>query len=257
MKKLMLALLLLVTGCASSEKTLKVAASAVPHAEILQIVEPELNEQGVRLKIVEVDDYTIPNRLLVEKQVDANYFQHRPFMDDQVNRFGYDIEELTKVHLEPLAIYSLKISSLDQVESGAHVAIPSDPTNEARALKLLQDVGLIELRAVKEGAYPTILDITANPKRLKIDELDAPFLPRALKDITLAVIPVNFALQGNLNPKDALATEAADSPYANIISIRKGDGDREEIILLKESLNSPKVKQFIEQKYHGELQPAF
>lgn len=249
--------LLLLASCSSSEKTLKVAATPVPHAEILEVIQPGLKAQGIKLKIVEVDDYTVPNRLLAEKQVDANFFQHRPFLEDQVKRFHYPIQELTQVHIEPLGIYSTRIKSLDDLKEGSCVAIPNDPTNEGRALQLLVKAKLITLSPNPKGGYPTTLDISSNPKKLKVEEIDAPFLPRALKDVTIAIIPVNFALQGHLNPKEALLLEDKDSPYANIIAIRKGDENREEIIALKEQINSEKVKAFLEDKYQGSLQPAF
>ncbi len=257
MKQLLLFFTILLVGCTPSGKTLKVAATPLPHAEILKVIEPELKKEGIRLKIIEVDDYTIPNRLLAEKQVDANFFQHRPFLDDQVNRFGYEIEELTKVHIEPLGIYSQKVKSLNDVKDGSLIAIPSDPINEARALNLLADVGLITLHPIAKGSYATPLDIADNPKKLKLEEIDAPFLPRTLKDVTLAVIPVNFALQGHLNPAQAIASEDTNSPYANIIAIRKGDEKREEIIALKKQMNSAAVKAFIISRYEGAIQPAF
>src|SRR5262249_11361808 len=161
------------------------------------------------------------------KQVDANFFQHKPFLDEQNQRFGYNLKVLTAVHMEPLGIYSKRIKSLDELKDGAAIAIPSDPTNEARALALLQEVKLIKLK--KDVALATKYDIEDNPKHLKFQEVDAAFLPRALPDVDAAIIPANFAIQGDLNPlKDALALESSDSPYANIVAIRAGDENRED-----------------------------
>lgn len=245
------------TGC-HREKTLTVAASPVPHAEILEAARPALEKQGINLKIVEVDDYNLPNRLLFEKQVDANFFQHKPYLEEQNRRFGYNLMPLVAVHIEPLGIYSHKITDLKNLKEGAVIGIPSDPTNEARALSLLADLGLIKLKPNIEGNLATIYDISENPKNLKIEEIDAAFLPRAIPDVDAAVIPVNYALQAHLNPvKDALALEPRDSPYANIVAVRKGEEEKEEFKKLKEALTSNEMRQFIDQKYHGAIIPAF
>jgi D-methionine transport system substrate-binding protein len=266
MKKILLATLVALiglagvlsfAGCQSHEKTLKVAATPVPHADLLEAIKPDLEQEGVNLKIVEVDDYNLPNRLLYEKQVDANFFQHKPFLDEQNQRFGYNLKPLVAVHIEPLGIYSQKIKSLDQLKEGATVAIPSDPTNEVRALSLLQEVGVIKLKALK-GQFATVHDIEENPKNLKIEEVDAAFLPRALADVDLAVIPANFALQAHLNPtKDALALETSESPYANIVVIREGEENREDLQKLKAALTSEKMRAHILEKYKGAIAPAF
>jgi D-methionine transport system substrate-binding protein len=267
MKKILVATLVALTGltsllsfagCQTHEKTLKVAATPVPHADLLEAVKPELEKEGINLKIVEVDDYNLPNRLLYEKQVDANFFQHRPFLDEQNQRFGYNLKLLVAVHIEPLGIYSQKIKSLDLLKEGAIVAIPSDPTNEARALSLLQEAGLIELKSNFKGRFATVYDIEENPKNLKIEEVDAAFLPRALADVDLAVIPANFALQAHLNPtKDALALESSESPYANIVVVREGEENREDLQKLKAALTSEKMCEYILEKYKGVIVPAF
>lgn len=247
--------LLTTVGCSSKEKTLVVAATAVPHAELLEAVKPDLEGEGIRLKIVEVDDYNLPNRLLYEKQIDANFFQHAPFLDEQNRRFGYNLRPLVDVHIEPLAIYSCKMISLEELQEGAIIAIPSDPTNEARALTLLQDINLIKLKG--NNGLVTIYDIEENSRRLRIEEVDAAFLPRALSDVDLAVIPANFSLQVHLNPMtDALAVESSCSPYANIVAIRAGEEEREEIKLLKKALTSEKLRTVILEKYKGALIPA-
>lgn len=260
LRRLLLALCtgLFLSACSHPDtKTIKVAASPVPHSEILQLVVSDLKEKGITLEIIDIDDYQLPNRLLAEKKVDANFFQHEPFLNEQKKTFGYKIVAIAKVHVEPLGIYSDKITSLDGLRDGAVVAVPSDPTNEARALELLEREGLIKLKS-GVGLKATIHDITENPKKLKIKEVDAPFLARALPDIDLGVIPSNFAIQvGLCPPKDALAMESGDSPYANVLVIREADLDRPELRELASALQSPKIKEFFTQKHCGALQPAF
>lgn len=249
----------LLCGCGPNEKVIRIAATPVPHADLLEIAKTELDSEGITLKVVEVDDYNLPNRLLHEKQVDANFFQHQPYLDEQNKVFGYNLIALAKVHIEPMGVYSERIKSLEALKEGAKVAIPSDPANESRALKLLSDLGLITLTTTEQNKNElTIYDIDENPKRLSFEEIDSPFLPRSLADVDLAVIPTNFALQAKLNPlKDALALESGDSPYANIVAIRNGDEKREDLQKLKKALNSEKMRAYINEKYHGSLTPAF
>ncbi len=248
----------LLIGCQERSKPLKIAATSVPHAEMLEVAKEELSKNGVVLKIIIVDDYNIPNRLLSEGEVDANFFQHTPFLEEQKKQFGFDIEVLERVHLEPLGIYSKCIKDLKDLKEKALVAIPNDPTNEARALLLLQKEGLIELRP-SAGFNATPLDILSNPLRLRFKELDASFLARTLEDVDIGVIPANFALSVSLFPlKDALALESAEnSPYANIVAIRKGSGNERRLLLLKRELTSNKMRQFILERYQGEIYPAF
>ncbi len=255
---LLIGLLFLCWGCGSSDKTLRVAASSVPHADILEAIKGDLKDEGIELRIIEIDDYNIPNRMLDENQIDANFFQHKPFLEEQIRLYGYALSPLATVHIEPLGIYSSVYKSLDEVKERSTVAIPNDATNEARALLLLEDVGLIKLKETKTPYLLTILDIAENPKNLRFEELDAPFLARAFSDVDLAVIPVNFALQANLNPlKDALALESSDSPYANIVVVRSGELHREEFEKFKQALNSEKMRLFIEEKYKGAILPTF
>lgn len=251
-------LLITLTACQSSDKTLKIASTPVPHADLLEQIKPDLEKEGIELKIIEVDDYNLPNRLLYEKQVDANFFQHEAFLEEQNSRFGYNLIPLAAVHLEPMGIYSQKITSLDSLKEGSVVAIPSDPTNEGRALKLLVESGLITLRPQTNILTATPLDILDNPKKLKFHEIDAPFLPRALRDVDLALIPANFALQAGLNPKkEALVMESHDSPYVNIIAIRADDANKERFLALKRAIQSEKMRHYIEEKYKGSIIPAF
>ncbi|NGX59266.1 MAG: Methionine-binding lipoprotein MetQ [Chlamydiae bacterium] len=258
MKKWIL-VLVLAFGCAKKEEdknTLKIAASPVPHAQILEFVKPILKDQGINLKIIEVDDYNIPNRSLAEKEVDANFFQHAPFMEQQIKAFGYKIQCYASIHLEPMAIYSEKLKSIDEIPNGGIIALPNDPTNEYRALAILQKKGLIKLR---EGAtlQATKADIQSNPKNLKFQEIDAAMLPRTLRDVDAAAIPTNYALQGGLNPsRDALAMESVDSPYANILTIRDGDDKDPRLEALRKELLSDKMRAFILEKYQGAVIPV-
>lgn len=240
-----------------SKTTIKVAATPVPHAEILAVVKPILEKEGVDLEIVQMTDYVRPNLALDEKDVDANYMQHKPYLDDFVQKRGLKLTSIANVHVEPMGIYSKKITSLNDVGDGATVTIPNDATNGGRALLLLQKAGLLKLND-NAGVAATVNDIVDNPKNLKITALEAPQLPRTLNDATLAVINTNFAMEANLVPtKDALFIEQKDSPYANILVVRSGDENRPEIVKLKQALTSPEVKKFIEEKYKGAIIPAF
>lgn len=240
-----------------SKTTIKVAATPVPHAEILAVVKPMLEKEGVDLQIVQMTDYVRPNLALDEKDVDANYMQHKPYLDDFVQKRGLKLTSIANVHVEPMGIYSKKITSLNDVGDGATVTIPNDATNGGRALLLLQKAGLLKLKD-NAGVAATVNDIVDNPKNLKITALEAPQLPRTLNDATLAVINTNFAMEANLVPtKDALFIEQKDSPYANILVVRSGDENRPEIVKLKQALTSPEVKKFIEEKYKGAIIPAF
>jgi D-methionine transport system substrate-binding protein len=257
MHKLLLLLVLLITGCNSDHKGLRVAATPVPHAEILEFIKPDLAAQGIDLQILVMDDYNIPNRALSDGEVDANFFQHRPFLEMQIEAFHYPIEELTPVEIEPMGLYSQKIKSLSGLKEGSVVAIPNDPSNEARALFLLQSEGLIEL-SPKDNPLSTLHNITSNPKKLKLIEVDAAMIPRALQDVALAAINTNFALEAGLIPtRDALALESKNSPYANILVIRKGDADRADIQALKTALTSDKMREFLLEKYKQAILPAW
>ncbi|WP_068466876.1 MetQ/NlpA family ABC transporter substrate-binding protein [Candidatus Protochlamydia phocaeensis] len=247
----------LLTSCSSSQApTLKVAATSVPHTEILEIVEPDLKKQQIQLEIVTVEDFNTPNRALQDKEVDANFFQHQPFLDAQKTDFGYQLESLAAIHLEPMGLYSKKIKSLNELKNGATIAIPSDPTNQARALALCQQTGLIRLK--RQDAKATVLDIAENPKQIKFIEIDSPLLSRALEDVDAAAISTNFALQAGLSPqKDILAIEDAQSLFVNVLVIRSGDEQRADLQALKAALTSDKVKDFINSRYEGAILPAF
>lgn len=263
-----LSLTLLLAGCggATADKksdtkseavTVTVGASPVPHAEILEFIKPILAKEGVNLKIVEFTDYVKPNLALADKELDANFFQHKPYLDKFSSERNLKLEEAAKIHLEPMGVYSHKIKSLDELKAGDSMAIPNDPTNGGRALLILQSAEIIKL---KDGGTitSTVMDITDNPKNIKFVELEAAQIPRSLDDVTAAVINTNFAIEAKLNPlKDALFLESKNSPYANILVVRTGDVTRPEIQKLIKALNSPEVKKFIEDKYQGAILPSF
>lgn len=236
---------------------LKVGATPVPHSEILNFVKPLLEKENIKLEIVEFQDYVQPNTALADKELDANFFQHKPYLDNFIKERRLDLVSVGSVHIEPLGLYSKVLKDISELKEGSTIAIPNDATNAARALLLLQSNGIIKL---KDGAgiEATEKDIAENPKKLKIQPAEAAQLPRVLEDVDAAVINTNYALPAGLNPvKDALIIEGKDSPYANIIVVRKGDEDREEIQKLVKVLNSDDVKKFLEEKYAGAIVPAF
>lgn len=236
---------------------LKVGATPVPHAEILTFIEPFLLEEGIQLDIVEFTDYVTPNLALSDGDIDANFFQHTPYLDSFVEDHGLDLTAVAKVHVEPLGLYSKKLSSIEDLSEGAKIAIPNDPTNGGRALLLLESNGLIDL---KEDAPLTATenDIVANPHNFQFIALDAPQLPRALDDVDASIINTNYALEADLNPmNDALIIEDANSPYANILAVRTEDEKDELILTLVKILNSQETKEFIETNYKGAIVPTF
>lgn len=244
------------SGNEEAAVVLKVGASAVPHAEILQSIAPKLEEQGVKLDIVEFNDYVQPNVQLYEKKLDANFFQHAPYLDQFNEDKNYDLVKVIGVHIEPFGAYSNKIQSVDELKDGAKIAIPNDPTNGGRALSLLEANGIIKLKD-DVGVSGTVADIVENPSNVEIVELEAATLPRVLDEVDLALINTNYALQAGLAPtKDALFIEGSDSPYVNILVSRPDNQDSDAIQKLAAALTSPEVKQFIEEKYDGVV-PAF
>ncbi|MHC1759542.1 MAG: MetQ/NlpA family ABC transporter substrate-binding protein [Negativicutes bacterium] len=263
-------LTVLVTGCGDSKKAaapatpaaakkvvLKVGATPLPHAEILKVIQPILAKDGIDLQIVEFTDYVRPNVALADKELDANFFQHIPYLQQFATDRKLALTHTVSVHIEPMGVYSKKIKNLSELPSGAQVAIPNDPTNGGRALAILAQAGLIKLKE-GVGIKATIRDVADNPKKLVFKELEAPVLPRSLDDVSIAVINSNYALEAKLNPtKDSLFIEKKESPYANVLAVRKGDENRPEIVKLSKTLTSPEVKKFIEDKYKGAVVPAF
>ncbi|MDT0270172.1 MetQ/NlpA family ABC transporter substrate-binding protein [Streptomyces sp. DSM 44915] len=246
------------TGSTDEAQPLSIAATPVPQAEILQFVSDELAaDAGLELDIREVTDYVIPNNLVNDGDVDANFFQHAPYLDEFNSAEGTDIVPVINVHLEPLGLFSNDATSVEDLGDGATIAIPNDATNEGRALHLLADAGLIEL-AEDAGPDATPADVT-EANGLSFQELEAASLPRALEDFDAAVINGNFALEAELVPaEDALVLEEADgNPYANFLAVKAGNEDDPRVQTLAELLNSDEVRQFIEDEYQGSVIPAF
>ncbi|QSQ10985.1 MetQ/NlpA family ABC transporter substrate-binding protein [Myxococcus landrumensis] len=264
------AVLLVGTGCKKSEApatgeapgvpTLKVGVNPVPHGEILRAAVPVALRDGVRIEVVEFTDYVQPNIALSDGQLDANYFQHVPYLE----RFAADrklsLSSAGAVHLEPLALYSTKYRQLAELPEGAQVTIPSDPSNASRALHLLEDHGLLRLRE-NVGAAATVQDVVGNPRKLELREIDAEQQPRTLEDVAAAVINGNYFLEAQkhlkLDAKVLASESSARNPYANVIVVRKGDDARPEVRVLLKALQSAEVRKFIEANYGGAVVPAF
>lgn len=256
MKKLLVAAAAFAALSAQAD-TLTVAATPVPHAEILEFIKPQLAKEGVDLKIKVFTDYVQPNVQVAEKRLDANFFQHQPYLDEFNKAKGTQLVSVAGVHIEPFGAYSTKIKKLDELPQGAAVVIPNDATNGGRALLLLDKVGVIKLKD-NTSITATPKDIAENPKGIKVRELEAATLPRVLTQVDLALINTNYALEAKLNPtKDALAIEGSDSPYVNILVSRPDNKDSADMQKLAKALHSPEVKQFILDKYKGAVVPAF
>ena len=234
------------SSAASGAKTLKVGATAVPHAEILEAAKPLLEKEGITLEIVEFNDYVQPNLALNDKELDANFFQHEPYLKNFMDEHKeVKLKNAAGIHIEPMGVYSKKIKKLDELKDGATIAIPNDPTNGGRSLLLLEKAGIIKLKE-GVGEKATVGDIAENKKNIKFQEVEAAQVPRTLDDVDAAVINSNFAMQVNLDPtKDALFIEDSTSPYVNIIAVREGDTNRPEIKALIEVLQSQAIKDFI------------
>lgn len=238
-----------------NNKVIKVGASPTPHSDILKIAKPLVEKEGYKLEIKVFQDYIIPNTALNEKELDANFFQHIPFLEQVKSEKKYDLDYTAKIHIEPLGLYSKSIKELNEIKDGARIAIPKDPTNCSRALRLLEKNGLIKL---KEGELVTSKDIVENPKKIKVEELDSQQLPRVLEEVEGAVINTNYALEAELDPlKDSIVLEDKDSPYSNILVVRSEDKGSDKINVLTKALTSPEVKKYIEDEYKGSIIPTF
>ncbi|GAV45524.1 MetQ/NlpA family ABC transporter substrate-binding protein [Streptomyces acidiscabies] len=238
---------------------LVVAASPVPHAEILNYVKDNLAKKaGLDLEVKEFQDYIVPNTATEDGSVGANYFQNQPYLDDFNKKRGTHIVPVVTVHLEPLGLYSHKVKKADELKSGATIAVPNDAVNEARALKLLAANGLITLKD-GAGSEATPQDIAKNPKDLKFKEVEAAQTARSLDDVDAAVINGNYAIAADLKPAtDAIVLESAkDSPYGNFLAVKKGNEKDPRVVKLAKLLTSPEVKKFIEDKYKGSVIPSF
>ncbi|MDH1008358.1 MetQ/NlpA family ABC transporter substrate-binding protein [Pseudomonas nicosulfuronedens] len=259
MKKLLLltALAAAFTSSAFANEKLVVAATPIPHAEVLELIKPTLAKEGVDLEIKVFTDYVQPNVQVAEKRLDANYFQTKPYLDNFNKGKGTNLVTVTGVHVEPFGGYSKKYKSIDQLPDGATVAIPNEGSNSGRALLLLQKAGVIKLKD-PSNALATPKDIAENPKHLKFKELESALLPRVLDQVDLDLINTNYALEAKLNPvKDALILEDRNSPYVNYLVARPDNKDSDALKKLSAALTSPEVKAFIEKKYNGAVVPAF
>ncbi|MBR5539436.1 MAG: MetQ/NlpA family ABC transporter substrate-binding protein [Clostridia bacterium] len=257
---LMLCAALVSCGSSDADKTITVAASSAPHAEILEQCVAAMAEKGYTLTVRVMDDYIVPNTATEDGEVDANYFQHVPYLESFNAENGTHLVSVAQIHYEPYAIYAGTAKTLDELTDGAKVAVPNDPTNEARALQLLAAEGLLTL---KEGAglTATKLDIVENPKNLEIMEMEAALLPTVLDDVAVAVINGNYAIANGLKVADSLGQESAESEaaqtFANVLVVKEGNEKNEGILALVDALKTEAVKNFIAEKYEGAVVPLF
>ncbi|MCR5437020.1 MAG: MetQ/NlpA family ABC transporter substrate-binding protein [Treponema sp.] len=250
----------LIVSCSKKKNSnvLKVGATPQPHAEMLNLIKGDLEAAGYKLEVIEFTDYVTPNEALENNEIDANFFQHLPYMDSFNKERGFHLVSAAGIHIEPIALYSKKVTALTELKDGATIAIPNDPTNEGRALLLLQSAGLIKLDD-KAGLEATPIDITENKKNLKFSEIEAASLPRVLPDVDAAVINGNYAIPAGLSAtKDGLVVEGSDSPYVNIISVKAGKENDAAIKALSNALRSDKVKNWIKDSFpNGEVVAVF
>jgi D-methionine transport system substrate-binding protein len=268
----MLVIALMLAACGTSKentkggsgdkatKKLVVGASNVPHAEILEEAKPLLEEKGIELEIVPFQDYVLPNQALNGKELDANYFQHIPYLNAQMDENGYDFVNAGGIHIEPIGVYSQKYKSLDELPDGAHIIVSSSVADHGRILTMLEKEGLITLKEGIEKTTATVDDIIENPKNLNFDaEYEAALLPQIYNngEGDAVLINSNYAIDAGLNPiEDSIAIEESDSPYVNVIAVRSGDESREEIKALIEVLRSEEIQNFILEKYKGAVVPV-
>lgn len=233
---------------------LRVGASPEPHGTLLSLIVDQLAEQGITLEIVEFTDYVMPNEALQAGEIEANYFQHLPYLESYNNEHGYNLVSAGGIHIEPMALYSTKYDSVDAIPDGATIAIPNDPTNEGRALLLLANNGLIEL-SEDAGVEAIPADITSNPHGYEFTEIEAASLPRVIGDVDAAIINGNYAIPaGLIATRDGLLIEGGESPYVNVIAVRDGDQDKPEVQALVEALKSSVVSDYVAEHYpNGEV----
>ncbi|GEQ20028.1 MetQ/NlpA family ABC transporter substrate-binding protein [Clostridium butyricum] len=241
------------------DKVIKIGVTPKPHKEIVDAAVPLLEKEGYKVEITEFNDYVQPNTAVEEGSLDVNFFQHTPYLNEQVQSRGLHLKSVAAIHLEPMGLYSKKITSLGELKDGSTIAVPNDPSNEARALKLLAANGLIK---IKDGELVTPADITENPKNLQFSELEAAAVPRAVDDVDAAVINGNYAIEAGFDPTtNAIVKEDKDSeaakPYANIIVVKEGNENLEKIQALIKALTSDEVRDFINKEYNGAVIPVF
>lgn len=258
MKKLIIAasLAALFAGSALAE-TIKIGVTPAEHAQIMEQVKKVAATKGLDLEILEFSDYVVPNQALADGELQANSFQHQPYLDNQIADRKFDLVSVGTTITTPMGVYSKKVKSLDELKDGATVGIPNDPTNGGRAILVLASKGLVKVNP-EAGLKVTPADVTENPKNIQFVELDAAQLPRSLDDTDISVINTNYATAAGLNPKkDSIAIESEKSPYANVIAINAKDKDAPWVKTLVESYHSPEVKTFILEKYNGTVIPSW
>lgn len=251
---------LFLVGCGqgpSPDNKIIIGVSPEPHAGLVKHIVEDLGQEGIEVELKEFTDYVMPNNAVNDEEIDANFFQHEPYLIEFNEANGMDLVSIGGVHIEPMALYSMDYTSIDDFPKGARIAIPNDTSNGGRALLLLEAQGIIKL-ADGVGLTVTENDIVENPKELVFTALEAAALPRILGDVDGAVINGNYALEADLNPvEDGLIIEGEDSPYANIVAVKKGQENEDKFIKLMEALQSDSVKDYIKENYEGALVPAF
>ncbi|WFA09115.1 MetQ/NlpA family ABC transporter substrate-binding protein [Tissierella sp. Yu-01] len=261
----------LLAGCAPKDKApvessaeapveleeIVIGVSPEPHSKLVSLISDNLEEEGIKVKLIEFTDYVKPNHALADGELDANFFQHKPYLDDFIAQENLDLISIGGVHVEPMALYVNGLESIDDIPEGAEIAIPNDTVNGGRALLLLQENGLIKLKD-GVGLAATENDVVENPKNIKFTALEAATLPRVLGEIDGAVINGNYALEAGLNPvEDGVVIEGKESPYANIVAVRAGEENEEKFVKLMEALQSDEIRAYIEENYDGGVVPAF
>jgi D-methionine transport system substrate-binding protein len=241
----------------AQDKPLKIGVTAGPHAQIFEQVKKIAEKDGLKIQVVEFSDYIQPNAALAAGDLDANSYQHKPFLDQQVKDRGYKIVNVGYTVNFPIGIYSKKVKSLKELKDGARVGIPNDPTNGGRVLLVLQDQGLIKLKP-EAGLKATPLDVVDNPKKLKFVEVEAAQLPRTLDDLDAAAVNTNYAIPAGLQPgRDSIAQESAKSPYVNLIAVREQDKDKPWVAKLVKAYQSDEVRRFVQAEFKGAVVPGF
>jgi D-methionine transport system substrate-binding protein len=254
MKKYLSILTSFLLSASFAAQALTVGVTAGPHTDIVKKISEMAKAQGLEIKIVEFNDFIMPNEALNAKNIDVNSYQHEPFLQSQIASRGYKLKSIGKTIMLPLGLYSLKIKSIADLPQKGKIAIPNDPTNGGRALKLLAKAGVI---TVKDLEFPSIIDITSNPKQLSFTEIEAPLVPQALKDVDAAITNTDWILLAGIDPKSALIQEDKDSPYANVIVVRIGDENRADMQQFVSLYHSPEIRSFIETTYKGAVIPAW
>ena len=243
------------SGAAKTEKLI-VGATPIPHAELLNLVKDDLKKEGIELEVVEFNDYVQPNKALADKSIDANFFQHVPYMEDFGKKNHIDMVAVGNIHLEPMALYSKKIKNVNELKNGDTLIIPNDPTNGGRALILLDKAGIIKLKDnTKLDSTPA--DIAENPKNIKIETLSNEQIAPRLSEVAGAIINSNFAIDAKVTKNEIILIEGKDSPYVNVVTVLKENQNDERVKKLVKALQSEKVKKYIEEKYDGRVIPAF